>query len=341
MDAERLASPELYPLSFDATGDRVRLVPLEEEAYRVASFLDERLLASVGFGEWVPMAELREAMPRPASEGDFVFHLGHVGSTLLSRLLGESERVFSVREPAILRTLAIAELAGQDPEWLRDQARLFLALWARVWRPRQRSLLKATSFVSELAPLLMDLNPSAAAILMHLPASAHLAAILGGEASRAEMATNASMRLTRLHRRLGGPFWRLDSLGPGERAAMSWLCEIMALGRLAELHPDRVLWLDFDAFLAAPEAGLSAILRRLHGEAPPERITGMLRSGHLARYAKAPEHAFDGEARRNLLALAARDHREEIARGMAWLEGAASAHALVGQTLGQLDRLAP
>ena len=341
MDAERLASPKLYPLSFDATRDRVRLVPLEEEAYRAASFLDERLLASVGFGEWVAIDELREAMPRPAAEGDFIFHLGHVGSTLVSRLVGEDDHVFSVREPAILRTLAIAELAGQDAESLRDQTRLFLALWARVWRPRQRSLLKATSFVSELAPLLMDLNASAAAILMHLPASTHLAAILGGEASRAEMATNASMRLTRLHRRLGGPFWKLDSLGLGERAAMSWLCEIMALGRLADRHPDRVLWLDFDAFLAAPEAGLSAILQRLRIEPSPERITGMMRGGHLARYAKAPEHAFDGEARRDRLALAARDHREEIARGMAWLEGAASAHPRVGEALGPLDRLAP
>ena len=184
MDAETLASPRLYPISFDAAADRVRLVALDETRYRTASFLDERLLPEVGPGEWVSCTDLRRAMTFAAAQCDFIFHIGHVGSTLLSRLLGDDDRVFAVREPAILRTLAAAELTSEDLTILSDQTRSFLKLWARVYRSSQRTLLKATSFVSEMAPIMMTLSPSASAILMFVSPSVYVTAILSGEASR-------------------------------------------------------------------------------------------------------------------------------------------------------------
>lgn len=336
MDAGDLITPRLYPLSYDGARERVRFVPLGEEDYRAASFLDERVLGSTGFGEWAPLEALRGAMSLPHAECDFIFHIGHVGSTLLSRLLGEHERVFSLREPAILRTLAIADLASQDSSSLEERTRLFLALWARVWRAPQRTLLKATSFVSELGPLMMRLSPSASAILMSVRPDVHIAAILASEASRAELVVNASMRLARLHRRLGGQVWRLDGLSDGERAAMSWLSEAMALRRLATGFPDRVLWLDFDAFLADPEERLSALLRRLHGRAPQGAVQAVLRSADFGRYAKAPEHPFSSNMRREILNRAAEANADEISRGMAWLERAANAHADVGEVRGLL-----
>lgn len=336
MDAEPLASPRLYPITFDVAADRVRLVALDETRYRAASFLDERLLPEVGPGEWLSWGGLREAMTFAGAECDFIFHIGHVGSTLLSRLLGDDDRIFALREPAILRTLAAAELKSEDPTILTDQTRLFLKLWARVYRPSQRTLLKATSFVSEMAPIMMTLNPSASAILMFVSPSVHATAILSGEASRAELEINAPMRLGRLHRRLGGQYWRLDALSEGERAAMSWTCEIMALTRLAEGFTGRTLWLDFDALLARPGPSLSAALRRLHGDAPQARIEAMLRSPHLSRYSKAPEHAFDSDLRRRVLAQSGRDNGLEIARGMAWLNAAGSRHPAIAASVRQI-----
>jgi hypothetical protein len=341
MNAEDLASPRLYPLSFDAASERVRFIALTEENYRFESFLDERLLEKFGFGRWTPFDDVRQAVAGTDAECDFIFHIGHVGSTLLSRLLGEDGRVFSLREPAILRTLAVAELSSLDRGVLDDQTRLFLKLWARVWRPGQRTLLKATSFVSETAPRLMTLNSTARAILMYVQPRTHLAAILAGEASRAELAVNAPMRLTRLHRRLGGPIWRLGVLSEGERAAMSWACEVMALDQVAAQFAGRVLWLDFDALLAEPDFWLAAALRRLHGEASGAAVEAILHSEHLRRYAKAPEHVFDTSVRQQALADSSQTHREEIDRGMAWLEGAASAHPPIGEAVRRLTSLAP
>jgi hypothetical protein len=331
------ASPSLYPLALDVAGDRVGLVALSEAAYEAASFLDERLLPAAGPLRWVGWPELERGVAADAArrESDFIFHLGHVGSTLLSRLLGMSARIFSVREPAILRTLARMsfEAGGADRPWDRAtfEARLdrLLSLWARVWRPGQKTLLKATSFVSEIAPLLMRRSPAARAILLFASPAAYMETLFAGDASRGELKAMAAMRLDRLNHRLGGPVWRLDRLSEGETAAMSWTCEILGLAATAAEFEGRALWMDFEDFLDHPAAGLAAALTCLHGSADRAEIAAMLAGPHLARYSKAPEHPYDAGLRRRLRAEARREHGEEIERGIAWLNAAGSAHPAI------------
>jgi hypothetical protein len=321
---EIAASPDLFPALVDIAGDRVAIVRLSEALYREFSFLDERILSRVGPPRWVKGCEVDRGARGLAGESDFIFHIGHVGSTLVSRLLAVSERIFSVREPAILRTFA---MLGAD----LDERRLevFLRLWSRVYRPGQKSLIKATSFVSEIAGLLMTHSPSASAILMFVSPETYIASILGGENSRRELHVHTPVRLTRLSRRLGLPAGRLRALAEGEAAALGWICETCALAETAERFPDRVLWLDFEDFLARPESGLAAALARLHGGHSPRELSAMLSSPDFARYSKAPEHAYDAALRRRVLAQARSEHRMELARGIAWVNAAAAAFPAV------------
>ncbi len=102
------ATPDLYPLAFDQGQDSVGFLRLSRARYEEASFLDQRVVAAGDEGGWAPFAVVRAAAPL-AGEGDFILHIGHVGSTLLARLLGLSRRIFSLREPGALRTFV--------PEW--------------------------------------------------------------------------------------------------------------------------------------------------------------------------------------------------------------------------------
>jgi hypothetical protein len=318
-------SPDLFPLVMDLAEDRAAVVRLSETLYSELSFLDERLLPSVELAGWAPWADLRRASERLTGECDFIFHIGHVGSTLLSRVLGASERVFSVREPAILRTLATS---GAD-----EKAAPFLRFCARVYRPGQKTLLKATSFVSEIAPLLMDCSAGARAILLSVPLRVYMATILAGPNSRLELKATAPARLARLGRRLGRTPWRLEASSEGELIALGWTSEICALAETAERLEGRTLWLDFEDILDAPAAGLTAALTFLHGEARPEELAGMLRGRDFGRYSKAPEYAYDADLRRRLLARARADHAMEIRRGVAWLEAAAASHPLIARAV--------
>lgn len=330
MDARELASPDFYPLAFDPTTDKTEFIRLDEAGYAAASFLDDRLRDTAPAGAWTPWPLVQEAAAGLLGECDFIFHIGHVGSTLLSRLLGQSPRVFSLREPQVLRTLAQFQ-AGETR--LDERGGVFLKLWARTWRPEQKTLLKATSFASEVGPTLMRLNPAARAILMFVSPSVYLAGILGGDASREELAILAPSRLERLHRRLGRPVWRAEALSEGEAAAMSWLAEIAAVADIARTVPDRVLWLEFESFLSRPAPGLEACLRRLHGAAPPDLVEAMVASPDMTRYSKAPEFSYDAALRRRVLAQAAEQHGAEIAKGVAWLNAAGGAHPVLADAM--------
>ncbi|MGH7010959.1 MAG: hypothetical protein ACREEX_08985, partial [Caulobacteraceae bacterium] len=224
----RLAgSPELYPLAFE--GESVRLLRLSEAEYAAASFLDERLIGQVAEAGRMPFAELASAAEGLAGESDFIFHLGHVGSTLLARLLGRSSTIFALREPAILRTLAWeAESAGRT-----GRLTVMLRLLARVWRPDQRSLVKTTSFVSDLGGFCLEVASSAKAILMVCGPQTFIAGILAGEATLAELAPSTPRRLARLAKRLGSA--PAPPSGPGEMAAAAWTGEIASLGAIAKV----------------------------------------------------------------------------------------------------------
>jgi hypothetical protein len=311
-------SPRRLPFELDLTGERLGFVELSEDDYRAASFLDQRILAGRST-DWAPWREIEEGARELIRDCDFIFHTGHVGSTLLSRLLGHSPAVFSVREPAILRDLAtMAEGPDRDA-----RLEVILTLLSRVWRPSQRGLVKATSFVSELAPRLLSLAPEGRAILMFAAPQAYIAGILVGDASRRELGVLAAPRLERLRRRSGGA-WSLERMGEGERAAMSWACELMALDEAARSTPDRVRWMDFDRFLANPAPAIRDALVHLRGQAPPDLVADIVRSPDFGRYSKAPEHAYDADLRREVIARGGALFAPEIERGLAWLNALGS-----------------
>jgi hypothetical protein len=323
-----VGSPAWLPLE-GVGGDAMRLVRLDEAAYRAASFLDQRILSCGYEQRTCGLAILQVAAARLTARSYYIFHTGHVGSTLVSRLIGAHESFFSLREPALLRTIS-AQLpsAGGTPG-----LGVALALLARTWRANQRAVIKATSFVSELAELILSGDDRPAAIFMFAHPLAYLRGIFAGPNSRVESRQLAPTRLQRLVRRLGEGEWRPDPHSEGEHIAMSWLCEMTALRQAAARFEAQVLWVDFDAFLGEPASALEAIFRAL-GERPPAGEIEALVSGPLMRqYSKAPEHAYDAALRHSLLLSADREHAVEIRRGMAWLGKVATSHPLIEAVL--------
>lgn len=331
VSAEDIAvSPAWLPL--DAAGPGVtRLVRLDEAAYRAASFLDQRVLAAHPPQAVVASATTAAAAARLTPRAHYIFHIGHVGSTLVSRLVGEFGSLFAVREPAILRTMA--SQAGRPEVHGDTDLRGTLSLLARTWNPGQRAVVKATSFVSEIAEPILEIDPGAAAILMFTPALAYLRCILGGPNSRVESRTLAPARLARLRGRLADAAIDTAAESEGQWIAMSWLCEMICLQQAARRFASRVLWVDFDGFLAAPRAGLEAILRALGATADPGHIDGILAGPLMRRYSKAPEHAYDAALRQVVLTAAEREHPAEIRRGMAWLEAVGTRHRIAAEVL--------
>jgi hypothetical protein len=133
--------------------------------------------------------------------------------------------------------------------------------------------------------------------------------------------------MRRLVARGVAPLAPLHALSPGELAALGWLVETLSQKDAVEEGAKRVLPLDFDAFLADVAGGMERVLEHFGLASDPACLAAVAGSAVLARYSKAPEVPFDPAERLARLAASRRDNRDEIARGMAWLERMARADA--------------
>ncbi|MEM8696700.1 MAG: hypothetical protein AAGE05_11825 [Pseudomonadota bacterium] len=332
--------PVWLPQQMDATTGRVLLVRMAEEEYRQASFLDQRMLTQKNQPQWAGWDELEAMDQAGRRDADLIFHIGHVGSTLIARLLGELAGVFSLREPQILRNFAdLAATSGQphaiwSPDRFDERMETAIGWLSRTFRPDDRSLIKATSFVGEIAgPLL---GPDRKALLLTVSPQRYIETILAGDNSRQELAMLASPRLHRLHKRLGTEDWRLWDLSEPVRAAMSWLSEMTALDAAAHSVPNgHVRWLDFDDFLANPAERLADIARFFGTEAGSDTVSALTEGPLMKQYSKAPDHEYSADLRETLLAQARAKHQDGIAEALTWLNDAASRHPVVDRLLNE------
>src|SRR5882757_8166956 len=340
--AEELgASPALFPYMLDVPRDSVSFLRLTRADYERASFLDARLLNPQISSHALPWAQVAAAIDaaRLTERCGFIFHIGHVGSTLLSRLIGAHSCAFSLREPLMLRTFAqlSGEPEGRPHAWSQDQfnARLTggLKLLSRTFETRQLPVVKATSFVSELAGTLLSRASAPKALMMYVSPESYMATILGGPNSRQEARILAPSRLLRLHRRIGCEAWPLASLSEGEILALSWASEMSALAHAANSGRARICQVDFDRFLVNPAPILSSVLRHFDLEATANQVRAFIEGPDMHRYSKAPEHAYDAALRRDVLNAARAAHGPEIRRGLAWLDHAAARFAPLGEAM--------
>ncbi len=167
------ASPDVYVQKFDPVREAFLLVQFDRAAYRTASFLDDRILTPATKGGWASLARVTEAArrvsdPRPVH---FIFHTGHVGSTLVSRLLDETGVVLSLREPLPLRSLADAQDLLDQPESLLSKAQFgqlqdtLMRLWSRAYAESRAVVVKATSSAGRVSGALLAGEPAARADL--------------------------------------------------------------------------------------------------------------------------------------------------------------------------------
>ena len=306
-----------------------RLIAMTPDAYRAASFLDDRMLDGAVTTRALPFAEVAAAMPGDARrDARWLFHIGHVGSTLMARLLGELDDVLAVREPRILRDLAA--MPGEQRSALVPAIQL---LFSRTFAPNEMALVKATSFVSEISPELVP--PGERALFLTVDPRSYIATILAGPNSLIELRTLADSRAGRMAARVHG----LTGMSEAHLAAAAWACEMTALERAAEAMTDRrLLWANFDRLLDDMAAGLSEIAAFFGFDAPPGRLREIAAGPLMGRYSKALEYDYSPSLRARLIEQETRTRGGEIDDALAMLERSAQESPLLARALARSER---
>lgn len=315
--ADILRDPNYLPFQLDLANGRVLFVRIDAQQRREAAFLDPRALPPQPQGAWLPLSML-EAPATGDVIADGIFHIGHCGSTLLSRLLDSWPEVEGLREPLPLRELAGTWHAAAPPHVLLAT---LMAYWRRPLPPASRIAIKLTSSCNVLAePLLRD-GALQRAILLDMPLASWLATLLKSEDSVRDALAAFDERADVLRGHgitIDGEHAPRDAI---EACAMGWLAERLRFEALASGEfASRVLRVDFEDLLAAPEATLAGIAAHLALD--PDGIAGALASPAWGRYSKAQQHGYGRDDRAHDIALAQQRFGTEIARGVAWVDRA-------------------
>jgi len=317
--------PGVFPHQYVPVMDQMLLVRLPVATLREASFLDERIMTRETQGVWVRADQVAAAaVALPAPPVSYIFHSGHCGSTLVSRLLGAAGEAIALREPLPLRAFAFDAAEGGAAMLAPDMARARLSLLEKLWaRGASAAVVKATSICTGLAADL--LSPDRKAVYVSQRPDIHLAVLLAGRNAVNDLRAFAQLRWRRLNAQIS--LTPLAEFSSGELAALGWLAEMEAAAR-ADLPV-----FDFDAVLRAPEETLSAVAAALGVSAPPDRIAAAASSPIMKRYSKAPEHDYDAALRSEVIAKARLDHGAEIQRGLDWLNRIGAREASVKTVL--------
>jgi hypothetical protein len=319
-----------YPLfAFDPVQGQAWVLHFQPGDYQRASFLDRRAMQHREVSGWVLSRAEVDAAAANRPDGlplHWLFHIGHCGSSLVSRLLDLIPGVLGLREPLPLLTLAHGRGDPATDSWRGP----VVSLLARGFADTAAVVVKPTSVVTTLAPTLLA-ESGGRACLLWVDLQTWLATMLRDEQLKAGVFDTEPLRLQSLD--LG------SATTDGERLARAWLAEQLRWQRLASdpaIAP-RLLDLDFARVIADP-AGATAQLAAHYGLAvPADWARRIAASSLLSRYAKDDAVHFDADARRRELAAAATRHADAIAEGLQWAERA------IAQT-GQahlLERLRP
>ncbi|HEX3676505.1 MAG TPA: hypothetical protein VHU79_03825 [Sphingomicrobium sp.] len=308
--------------ALDPSQGAARLVAMDRESYRAASFLDDRMLETPVDAQIVSWTSIEEAVSSDMrSDARWIFHIGHVGSTLVSRLLGELDGVLAIREPRLLRDLALT------PADIRQRyIALAPRLMSRTFAEAEVACVKATSFTSDIAPELVPMTERA--LFMFATPQNYIGSILAGENSIEELRLLAGSRAQRLNSRQ----IYLPSQNDAGLAAAAWACEMTALEQAAERMVDRqILWVNFDQMLGEMESALAKLASffAFDSRRAVEIATGPL----ISRYSKALEYEYGPNLRRELIAEAGERFAGDIERALAMLVSGAEKSPLLGRAL--------
>ena len=318
-------SAEWHLYDLDAGGELAHLLRLTEADYRDSSFLDERAAIPGRQTRTVSVEELEDGLHRVAHTLpplQMIFHLGHCGSTLLSRALAATTAVLPLREPLTLRKLVALFLAEGRPVRFADRLDPALTAHARVFRPQQRAMLKATSTCNPLLIPILQARPESRALLIYVSLETYLAGMLGKLTPASDLTGHSTIRLADW-KTIPGASAVAESPGnvhdPVRLAVLAWLTGMRHLLAAVAEFPSRTRLLDFEVFLADPEARLSTAAEFFGlGHEVPAILEAW--PGVSTGYSKQPEQAYSAFNRRKTLQRGRMTRSAEILAGLNWAE---------------------
>ena len=322
---EQLSAKDLFTnpewMPWEVTEESLSFRHMTAERVRSAAFLDGRSAQNGDQVIKLPLSQLRtfkinQQQPGPVAH---IFHLSHIGSTFIGRLLADVDQLVVLREPQVLSGLVqllYRQRFGQisiAPEELETIAGKVVALLGRT--ANGRVAIKHTSSNLSLAPLLSnDVAPNGS-LAIYTSLEDFLAHAMVSDGLKSDSISNGERRLMQLNELLYLDQLRLSSLGFAQIVAIKWLIECHRMMGLQQAFP-AVKLIDFDRTASQPELLVDALAAALPmiDDGAKEKL---LKSEAWEKSAKSGKD-FTYADRANKLADSKNNHGDQIQAAIKW-----------------------
>ncbi|WP_156839809.1 hypothetical protein [Novosphingobium aquimarinum] len=296
----------------DTDSIQFRLVP---RALRSSvPFLTEECLGSEAQRVEVPRSGLEGAFTSGTASGlHFLFHSAFCSSTMLAHALDRPGRTASLSEPVILNDVVGFRRRGARPEAVEGVARTALRLLARPYPGEQGIVVKPSNIVNPLIPALLAMVPEARAILLYAPLEDFLASVAKkGLWCRLWVRELLRGYLTDGFGNLGFGPEELFLQSDLQIAAVGWLAQQQAFGKLLETQPGRLRSLASSHLIEEPAEVIAASIAHYGFDAAESEA-----SGAIGRDSKTGG-AFDAAAFQTQREAVRTAHGDELEKVSQW-----------------------
>jgi len=303
--------------------------PLTASQYRKTPFLDHRSLEhGIGACRYSVQTTQLQDLARwgdgkshyQVGEGlNFVFHMGHTGSTLLSRALGKIEGTRILREPPLLSWLA-ESMPGVDDEGLATVWRSMALPWlSRRYYATERIIVKVKSSALRFLRPAIKQSKASKAIFMYSTLRTHLTICLARQQERF-----SDQQYGALDVKMKGAFnafkeFSVDSqdfqdLSIAKRMALAWMKRMLFVQSMPK---SKVLLLEMDDFLANPRKHLMEVGTFLDLNITNKIAEAIASDRNIFQvYAKDQEVPWDRAVQKRLFEGRSAAYRTEIDEGV-------------------------
>ncbi len=319
-----LDNPDWFLYHFE--GDRAYFVPMSRQAFHDSIFCDSRIqtvsskILPVKLDPLMHAFETQGRRGRPVS---LLYHMAHVGSTLLSRGLDLPGVNVVYREPQALRQLGVWKATGDTQGAQGHSAaallRLAMHMFSKPCGDGEKVIVKANVPVNFLISDLRKTVPDARAIVLYSGLEDYVLALHKSEEHR--------QWVGRIIGELAPGWAQLSGIEPAALGKLSlpqaiaciWLAQV-GLFVEAVAATEHCRSLDSESLFSRPGEVLAAAFDHFGHPVSAPQLEAVVRGGVFSRHAKNPGVAYDNEVRRaEKRALASRFEREvEAARQ--WVE---------------------
>ncbi|MDH4125098.1 MAG: hypothetical protein OEW64_11630 [Gammaproteobacteria bacterium] len=296
-----LTSPDYFFWGYK--GSIAYFVNMNRGLYYKSIFCDGRIYPRNNEVITMPLAQLLDRFEEenfPAPKLNYIFHMAHGGSTLLSRALDLPGVNIVYREPAALRQLGVAaaeEQFGDQPTdiWQRV-LRLSTVLLAKTYQQNERVVIKANVPVNFIIPQLMAVNAHTRGLILFERLDDYLLSVLKSQGHRDWLQNVVDELRNSIDALLGLPAGAKNKLSDAEAAAALWMTQVHLFAKALQKYPN-LRSLDSEHFYSKPKLVLSKACEFFRFRVKEQKLDAIVAGDLFQRYSKNPEQEFSNTLR--------------------------------------------